>query len=80
MEKELEAQIHLFKSDDDLKGHALDLANRRGNSYDTHLLTDDTIEFQTESGELCKLERQDGKWVPSRSNQNRNPKTYPDLA
>ena len=39
MERELESQIHLFRTYEDIKGHALDLANRiGGKSFDTHHL------------------------------------------
>ena len=50
MEKELEAQVHLFRTYEDLKGHALDLAARsQGNSGEAHHLEEtlSTLRFAT---------------------------------
>ena len=66
LEKELENQIHLFRSCDDLKAHALDLAGRQGRNGEAHNIEAELIEFSDESGELFKLERHNGKWVPSK--------------
>ena len=67
MEKELEARIHLFKTYEDLKSHALDLAARKHPASETHNLEEgEPIEFLNEAGEICKLERVGGKWVPSK--------------
>ena len=76
MEKELEAQIHLFKTYEDLKAHSLDLAARKGYTGETHNLEEEAIEYVNESGELCRLEKQSGKWIAA----NRKPKTNPKPA
>ena len=52
LESALESQIHLFKTYEDLKAHALDLANRKGAASETHNLEEAGIEFQNEAGEL----------------------------
>ena len=67
MERELENQVHLFKTYEDLTAHALDVAARQvGKGHDVHNLESDTIEFLDDSGELMKLERQNCKWVSSK--------------
>ena len=64
MEKELESQIHLFHTYEDLKAHALDLAARRSPTSEAYNLEEsESIEFVNDAGELCRLEKQDGKWV-----------------
>ena len=67
MEKELESQIHLFKSYEDAKSHALDMASRKSPQAEAHNLEQDgPIEYISEAGELCRLEKQGGKWVAAK--------------
>ena len=57
MEKELESQVHLFKTYEDLKAHSLDLAARRAPAPEVHNLEEGPIEFCNDAGEICRLEK-----------------------